>query len=113
MKTYSIENAPRLSPVTGVELRILGSCEKVMLVYNITQPGAVIPEHSHPQDQVGTCIKGEGVLTSGGKKFKTIPGVCWSIPGGESHAWINTGKGEAVLIEAFSPIRDDYLAKAK
>jgi quercetin dioxygenase-like cupin family protein len=113
MKTNSVDKAPRMSPAKGVEIIILGSSEKVMLTYIIAQPGAVVPEHKHPHDQIGTCVQGEGVLTSGGKKFKTIPGASWCIPGGESHDWVNTSKEKTILIETFAPPREDYLSKAK
>jgi mannose-6-phosphate isomerase-like protein (cupin superfamily) len=52
-------------------------------------------------------------MTTDGKQFKTIPGACWLIHGGSSHSWVNTSKGETILIEAFSPPREDYIAKAK
>jgi quercetin dioxygenase-like cupin family protein len=113
MNTSSWEKAPRLTPAPGVEIRILGSGEKVMLVYIIAQPGAVVPDHKHPHEQIGTCIKGEGLLTSAGKKFKTVAGASWQIPGGESHDWVNTGMSEAILIETFGPPREDYASKAK
>jgi quercetin dioxygenase-like cupin family protein len=113
MNTSSWEKAPRMTPAPGVEIRIIGSGDKAMLTYIIAQPGAVVPDHKHPHEQIGTCIKGEGVLTSGGKKFKTVVGASWQIPGGESHDWVNTSKGETILIETFSPPREDYLSKAK
>jgi quercetin dioxygenase-like cupin family protein len=113
MKTNSVDKAPRLSPAKGVEIIILGHSEKVMLAHIIAQKGAIISDHSHPHDQIGTCIGGEGQLISGGKKFKTVPGASWVIPGGEMHNWVNTAQGETILIETFSPPREDYLAKAK
>jgi quercetin dioxygenase-like cupin family protein len=113
MKTNSWEKAPRMSPAEGVDIRIIGSGEKVMLTYIVAQPGAVVPDHKHPHEQIGTCIKGEGVLTSGGKKFKTVAGASWYIPSNEPHDWVNTSKGETILIETFAPPRDDYLSKAK
>jgi len=113
MKTNSVETAPRMSPAKGVEIIILGNSERVMLTHIIAQPGAVVPDHKHPHDQIGTCIQGEGILTSGGKKFRTTTGASWYIPGGESHDWINTSGGVTILVEAFSPPREDYLAKAK
>jgi quercetin dioxygenase-like cupin family protein len=113
MNTNSWEKAPRMNPVTGVEIRIIGSGEKVMLTYIIAKPGAIVPDHKHHHEQIGTCIQGEGVLTSGGKSFKTIPGASWYIPSSESHDWKNTSKGETILIETFAPPREDYLSKAK
>ena len=113
MKTNSVEKAPRMSPAKGIEIIILGYSDKVMLTHIIAKPDSVVPSHSHPHDQIGTCIKGEGILVSGGKTYKTIPGASWYIPGGEVHEWKNTAQGETVLIETFAPPREDYLLKAK
>ena len=113
MKPNTIDKAPKVSPAKGVEIVIIGSTDRVMLTYITAQPRAVVPDHSHPHDQIGTCIQGEGTLTSGGKKLKTLPGTSWTIPGGESHDWVNTSRGVSVLIECFSPPREDYAAKAK
>jgi len=113
MKTNSVEKAPRMNPAKGVEIILLGNTDKVMLTHIICQPGAVIAEHSHPHDQIGTCIQGEGELISGDKKLKTVPGASWCIQGGEPHSWKNTNKGETILVETFSPPREDYLSKAK
>ncbi len=112
MKNSTWDKVPRAEIVPGADLRLI-SGEKCMLTYVIMQPGTVVPDHKHHHEQVGTCILGEGVMTVGDKKFKTVPGSCWLIPGGESHSWVNTSKGETILIEAFSPPREDYIAKAK
>ncbi len=112
MKTNTWDKVPRASIAPGVDLRLING-DKCMLTYVIMQSSAVVSDHSHPHEQVGTCILGEGIMTSGGKKFKTAPGICWVIPGGEIHSWVNTSKSETILIEAFSPPREDYIAKAK
>ena len=112
MKNSTWDNVPRATIAPGVDLRLING-DNCMLTYVIMQPGAVVPDHKHPHEQVGTCIKGEGVMVCGGKQFKTIPGACWLILGGESHSWRNTSEGETILLEAFSPPREDYIAKAK
>ena len=113
MKTITIQNVSRMSPAPGIEIIILGNTEKSMLVYITAQPGAVVPSHSHPHDQIGTCVQGGGELLSGGKKHKTLPSTAWTIPGDEVHEWKNTSDGVTILIECFAPPREDYLAKAK
>jgi len=102
-----------MNPAKGVKIIILGYTDKVMLTRVIFQPSAVHAEHSHPHDQIGTCIQGEGELISGGRKLKTVPGVCWCIKGGEPHSWRSTAKGETIMIETFSPPREEYISIAK
>lgn len=113
MLNTNIEEAPKLSPVDGLTIHIVGNTQKMMLSYIIAKPGAFVPLHNHPHDQIGVCIKGSGELFSGEKIIQTKPGTSWTIPGGESHYWKNTCQEECILIECFSPPREDYLAIAK
>jgi len=113
MNDLRVRKAPRLTPGGGVEIVILGTTEKLTICYITAQPGAVIADHSHPNDQIGTCIKGAGELVSGGKVFNTLPGTSWTIPGGEVHKWKSTSDVPTILVEGFSPPREDYVSKAK
>lgn len=113
MKSSNLSNAPKVSPIDGVTIIILGNTSKMMLTYIVAKPGALVPIHDHPHDQIGTCIKGKGELFSGEKIFETLPGTSWTIPGGESHYWKNTNEEDTILIECFAPPREDYLSKAK
>jgi mannose-6-phosphate isomerase-like protein (cupin superfamily) len=113
MQTRNRDNAPKLSPVKGVEMKILGSGNNVTLCYIIVQPGAKIETHGHHNEQIGTCIEGSGELVCQEQKVKIVPGKCWTIPPNQLHSFIATGKESAILIEAFSPPREDYLKMAK
>jgi len=113
MKHTTWDKAPSLNPVEGVKITILGSKDNLTLCHIFAEPGAVIADHNHPNEQIGTCIKGVGELTSGGKVLKTIPGTSWTIPANETHRYINTGTEPVEMIEAFSPPREDYTSVAK
>ena len=113
MKSTRIDEAPTLSPLEGVEMAILGSGENMTLIRIIVQPGALFPEHSHPNEQIGTCLKGEGELVSGGKSIKVKPGVSWTIPADEPHSFVAKGNTPVLINEAWSPPRKDYLSMAK
>lgn len=112
MKSINIRNAPKLSPVKGLVMDILGSGEKLTLIHMIFQPGVVVPMHSHPNEQIGTCIKGEGTLVSGGKTVRAYPGASWTIPAGEPHEF-TAGAKPVTIIEAWSPPREDYVAMSR
>lgn len=113
MKSSKTEIALRLRPFSGVEMVILGSGNKMTFVNIIMQPEAVIPEHSHPNEQIGTCSQGEGEMRSGGDTLKVTPGVSWTIPANEPHGFIVKGEQIVILYEAFCPPREDYLSIAK
>ena len=113
MKSTRTEDAPRFEPVKGAEMTLIGDGKKMTLVRIVVQPGAVFPDHLHPNEQIGTCIEGNGVLTSGGKALEVEPGVTWTIPGDEVHKFVATGDEPVVIHEAWSPLREDYRKLAK
>jgi len=113
MKSTRTDNAPHFKPVKGAEMALIGDGENMTLVRIVAQPGAVFPDHSHPNEQIGTCIEGKGVLTSGGEALEVEPGVTWFIPGGEVHKFVATGDEPVIIHEVWSPPREDYLKLAK
>jgi quercetin dioxygenase-like cupin family protein len=110
MKTTRIEAAPRLRPLEGVDMAIIGSGEKVTFIRITAQPGASFPEHSHPNEQIGICMQGGGILVSGGDKINVTPGATWTIPSNEIHSFVTTVDEPTILYEAWSPPREDYLS---
>jgi len=113
MRSIRLEEAPTLQPIKGFEMFIIGDGETMTFIKIIVQPGAVIPEHKHHNEQIGTCLEGEGELTSGGETLKVKPGVSWVIPNNEPHSFIALGDKPVVLTEVWSPPRKDYLSMAK
>ena len=113
MKSTIIEYALKFEPVKGAMMALIGDGEKMTFVRIYIQPGAVFPDHSHPKEQIGTCVEGKGILTSGGEDLKVEPGVTWSIPGGEVHKFEAVGDQPVVIYEVWSPPREDYRSMAK
>jgi quercetin dioxygenase-like cupin family protein len=69
--------------------------------------GYPLPVHDHPQEQTGYLVSGRLALTIGGETRQVAPGDGWSIPGGVAHG--AEVLEDAVAIEVFSPVREDYL----
>ena len=113
MQATTWEEAPRLAPVPGVDIRIIGNGMHATMCYIVINPGAVVDWHGHHQEQMGTLIAGSGELTSGGKTVKAKPGAAWFIPPNEEHKFVANGSEAAVIIETFAPARVDYLLAAK
>ena len=67
---------------------------------------AVLPEHSHPHEQVTNIIEGELRLTINGETEVLGPGSVAIIPSDAMHS------GRAIthcrVIDVFYPIREDY-----
>jgi len=113
MQPTSWDEAPRFEPIPGVDIRIIGNGMHATMCYIVIHPGAVVDWHSHPHEQMGTLISGNGELTSGGKTVKGKPGSAWCIPPNEEHRFETKGDKPAVIIETFAPARTDYVIKVR
>jgi quercetin dioxygenase-like cupin family protein len=80
--------------------------EKMTLSIVDMQPHAVIPEHSHPHEQIGYMVLGEFEFIIGGESFHVVPGQVWRIPGGVPHKVIASDR-PVRAIDVFYPVRED------
>lgn len=69
--------------------------------------GAVVPEHRHPHEQTGYLISGSLRFFGGGEDTVVTPGDCWNFASEVPHG--AEALEDSVVIEVFSPIREDYL----
>jgi len=69
--------------------------------------GSVIPAHDHPHEQTGLLLSGRIVLTIDGLDHEAVPGDGWCIGSGVPHA--ARAIEDSVVVEVFSPVREDYL----
>ena len=91
----------------GIDLRVVAGTALMLSVVEFA-PGAEVPEHSHPHEQMGLLISGRLEFTINGRTRILHPGDLWRIPGGVPHRALALG-GPAVALDAFHPIREDYL----
>ena len=100
---------PELKPVDafpGVVRRTLASGERLTLVEIRFAPGAEVPEHTHPHEQAGHVASGRVRLRIGAIEHDLSPGDSYLIPSGAPH-YVRAADS-ATLIEAFSPVREDF-----
>ena len=112
MKIINDKSAPMFHPIQGVSMTLVGDGEKMTFIKIKINAGCSLPLHSHPNEQIGTCIEGVGLMTSNGKSFKIQPGDTWIIPSNEVHMF-KAGDNQVKIIEVWSPPREDYRAQAK
>ena len=74
----------RVRPVSG---------ERITLGIFELDPGIAMPEHRHPNEQVGVVIRGEFTFTIGGETRLRKPGDMWVIPPGVPHTVERAGQG--------------------
>ena len=93
--------------ITGVWLKSLIHGATTHLTEVRFVKGAVIPEHQHPHEQTGYLISGALRFFSKGEDTVVTPGDCWNWASGTPHG--AEALEDSVVIEVFSPIREDYL----
>jgi quercetin dioxygenase-like cupin family protein len=65
-------------------------------------PGAVVPKHTHPGEEVGFILSGELTVEIEGKPAQTLKaGEAFFIPANTVHAGKNTSKGKTVVISTY------------
>lgn len=93
--------------VEGDVRRQIFTGDNIQVVKYYFPPHKVFPSHSHEkQEQMGYLIEGTMGFSIDGEKTELHPGEWYRVPVGVEHnAW--TGSEPAVLIDIFSPPRDD------
>ena len=91
----------------GVQRRNLVVGQQTMLCEFHLQQDKVLPLHQHPQEQTGYLLSGRLLFEIDGEEITMKPGDSWSINGNVSHKV--TVLETAVVIESFTPVRDDFL----
>lgn len=99
-----------ISPLPGLRMRTPYG-EKIMLSHLEMEAGAEVPEHAHPHEQAGILLSGHLELTIGSETRVMQPGEMYMIPGGVTHRAVAVG-GPVVVLDIFSPIREDYAREA-
>ena len=79
-----------------------------MTVFEV-EPGAVVPEHAHDNEQLGLLIEGSLDYRVGNETRTLRPGETWNVPGGVPHHVV-AGEQGAVFVEIFAPGRDEWRA---
>ena len=81
--------------------------ERLTLAVVELAPNAVVPEHRHEHEQLGMVIQGEVDFTLDGETRHLGPGGTWRILSNLPHN-VNAGPDGAVVLDIFSPTRDDW-----
>ena len=105
-KTRRSEEQRPVEQFPGVTRRTLVSGERLTLVEIRIAEGSEVPEHEHPHEQAGRVASGRVRFRLGGEEHEFGPGDAYLIPGAFPHRAVAVEP--VVLIEAFSPVREDF-----
>jgi quercetin dioxygenase-like cupin family protein len=101
-----LTEAPGFEAAPGVLMRPLFG-EGAMLNLVELEPGAVVPRHSHPHEQLGLVTRGLLVLVVDGVEHELGPNEAYVMPSGLEHEG-RGGREGATVLDVFQPVRDDY-----
>lgn len=95
----------------GVTSNILGHGGQMMLVENIFKKGAEAPVHQHYHEQVCYVVEGSFEFVLENQTFVIKKGDSLFIPSEAVHSAV--ALEDSIIIDVFSPQRDDFLEKVK
>ena len=81
--------------------------ERITLAVLELAPGAAVPGHQHPNEQIGICLEGSLTFRVGDEVRELGPGGIWRITSGAYHE-ATAGPSGAVVIDVFTPTRSDW-----
>ncbi|MBX2816576.1 MAG: cupin domain-containing protein [Saprospiraceae bacterium] len=90
-----------------IDRQIMGYDDKIMLVKVAFKEGGVGQMHEHHHSQVTYVESGEFEMTIGDKTHTIKTGDAYYVPPHAIHGCTCTKAG--VLIDVFSPLREDFL----
>ncbi|MDF2762556.1 MAG: Cupin 2, conserved barrel domain protein [Thermomicrobiales bacterium] len=100
---------PPFSPAPGIQIQpVIG--ESLMTCWITMEPGAIVAEHSHANEQLGVVVEGSVSLTVAGETRQLEVGDAYLVPSDLPHNGVAGAEG-VLLVETFVPIREEY-AKA-
>ena len=107
MKLFHNDTIKTLELIEGTKAKIIHS-ENITLAEWEFQPGVVLPEHSHSNEQITKLISGEFEITIDGELVCLKAGSSVIIPPNAIHSGRSITKCH--IIDVFHPIREDFKA---
>ena len=93
----------------GSTRRVLAWNEQLMSVEVAFETGAEGKPHSHPHTQCSYVVSGRFRYTVNDETAELGPGDSVVVPGGAVHGTVCV-EGPGVLLDIFTPMREDFLA---
>ncbi|HEY4872227.1 MAG TPA: cupin domain-containing protein [Candidatus Dormibacteraeota bacterium] len=90
----------------GVVARPLHA-NRVTIGFVDIDPGVLVPEHRHDNEQVGFVLRGSVTMTIAGQARELRVGETYSIAGGVPHS-AKAGADGVSVVDVFAPVREDW-----
>ncbi|MFH0901119.1 MAG: cupin domain-containing protein [Pseudomonadota bacterium] len=111
MSYFTIEKLEHVQALPGIQ-RSAVWLDRVMLTFFSFEPGAVVPEHAHANEQITIVVRGKMEFSLAGQVriLGAGDGVC--IPPNVSHG-ARILDEQTVAYDAWNPPREDYMTCAR
>ena len=106
MKHYTISELPVKELMPGITLKS-AHLDKVMVTFVTLQQDTILPEHSHPHEQITVMISGKLRFTVADEEVVLSAGHVVCIPSDTKHGALVL-EGPCVVYDCWSPVREDY-----
>jgi quercetin dioxygenase-like cupin family protein len=108
---FSRNDLPSFRAAPGVTMQsAVGGA--LMANWVTIEPNRPVPLHQHLHEQLGIMLEGAMELTIGDEVRVLRPGDAYSVPPHLPHSARTLDEG-CVVLDIFTPIREDYVALAK
>ena len=101
----------QIEMLEGVHRRTMATTDEAMLCHFFLEAGCGVPRHNHMNDQVGYVVSGKVEVTINEQVRIIETGDSYAVPGGIFHSV--KAVVDSVVIDVFSPPREDYRTEAK
>jgi quercetin dioxygenase-like cupin family protein len=105
----SFRKKPGISPLPGFLFRE-AHLDNVMVTWVEMEPGSILPEHKHVNEQISLVVEGTLELTVGGITRIMKKGDVAVVPSGVLHSG-RVHDEFTIAVDAWNPIREDYIRK--
>jgi quercetin dioxygenase-like cupin family protein len=97
---------PPFSPAPGIRIQpVIG--EALMTCWIAMEPGAIVAEHNHANEQLGVVVEGSVSITAAGETREMVVGDAYLVPSDLAHSGV-AGPDGVLLVETFVPVREEY-----
>ena len=109
MHFYNFMNRKGKSPLSGFTFKEV-HLDNLMMTWVEMEPGSILPEHSHDNEQISLVVEGALELTVDGATTVMTRGDVAVIPSRVPHSG-RVLDLHTVAVDAWNPIRRDYCAE--
>ncbi len=102
---YTLTNIERKELLPGFKVRLVHGTHMTTAFWDI-QKDAILPEHSHVNEQIAIVTEGKFELTVEGKTTVCEPGGILVIPPNAIHS--GRALTSCKITDIFAPVREDY-----